>query len=506
MSLTSEVKTYLDKWFDERRDALISDLARLCAVRSVFDTPKPGAPYGEPARAALDLSCEIMRSLGFEPTIYKDMLAQCDLGDAALPAVGIIAHVDVVAASGGAWTSDPFTLTERGGSLYARGVTDDKGPAIASIYALAAARDAAIACGATLTSEMEAFFALCPSPIVAVTGSDGKTTTTTIIAELLRAGGFTVHLGGNLGTPLLDKVPLFEASDYAVVELSSFQLMTMQRPPQIAVVTNVSPNHLDKHTDYTEYIDAKRNVFVSQSNSQKLVLNYDNEITRGFAKNANAEVSFFSSKSRPERGVFLDGTVICDAETGAEILKSENIFIPGAHNVENFMAAICAVRPLVSDEIIERVAREFRGVEHRIEFVRELRGVRYYNDSIASSPSRTIAGLRSFDKKVILVAGGRDKGVPFDSLAPEVVARVKTLILTGETAEKIKSAVESYSEYRSEPQIIVESEFERAVQTAYSIAAQGDIVILSPASTSFDRFVNFEERGNYFKNIVNKLQ
>ena len=366
----------------------------------------------------------------------------------------------------------------------------------------------AVSRGAVLTSEMEAFFDVCPCEIIAVTGSDGKTTTTTLISELLKAQGFTVHLGGNIGTPLLCRADGMSPDDFAVVELSSFQLMTMKKSPRIAVVTNVAPNHLDIHRDMEEYVDAKRNVFRNQGPDGLAVFNLDNDITRGFAEEAKGRVAFFSRREPVENGVYCRDGVIYDVRDGrAEpVLETGGIKIPGVHNIENYMAAYAAVRDIVTAETLRGVAGSFGGVEHRIELVRVLRGVRYYNDSIASSPSRTTAGLRSFTQKVILIAGGKDKGVPFDSLGPEIIEHVKKLVLTGLTADKIRAAVENAPGYLGEPGIFTVPDFRDAVIKASELAEEGDIVILSPACTSFDRFRNFEERGNRFKEIVNGLE
>ncbi|MDR0906425.1 MAG: UDP-N-acetylmuramoyl-L-alanine--D-glutamate ligase [Oscillospiraceae bacterium] len=341
---------------------------------------------------------------------------------------------------------------------------------------------AAVARGATLTSETEAFFEVCPCRIIAITGSDGKTTTSTLIAEMLRREGYTVHLGGNIGTPLLDRADEMKPTDFAVLELSSFQLISMTRSADIAVITNVTPNHLDIHKDFDEYVDAKRNVFAHQGENGIVVLNADDEICRKFAAEARGEVRFFN-----EQKIDFD------------------IKIPGAHNVLNYKAAITALKDIVSAEAIRATAREFGGVEHRNEFVRELRGVKFYNSSIDSSPTRTTAAIRSYGQKVILIAGGKDKGIAYDSIGLPIVENVKTLVLTGMTADKIRAAVENCADYHGEPQIIFEPEFEAAVKTAAGVAASGDIVVLSPASTSFDRFANFEERGNYYKEIVNGL-
>ncbi len=362
----------------------------------------------------------------------------------------------------------------------------------------------AVELGAELTSEMEVFFSVCPCRIFAVTGSDGKTTTTTIIAGLLEASGYRTYVGGNIGRPLLSLVGEMRPDDMAVVELSSFQLMTMGQSPDVAVVTNLAPNHLDVHRDMREYIDAKRNIFLHQTSEGLLVLNADNEITAAFAQEARGEVTQFSRRKALGRGVWVkDGTIVADARP---VLPVRDILIPGDHNVENYMAAIAAVDGLVSDETIRSFARSFAGVPHRIELVRELGGVRYYNDSIASSPSRTTAGLRSFSQKVILIAGGYDKHIPYDTLGPEITRAVKILILVGATGPKIKQAVLDAPDYQTGAPVILERETLReAVNMAHDMARPGDVVLLSPASASFDQFKNFEERGNAFKNYVSKL-
>ena len=373
--------------------------------------------------------------------------------------------------------------------------------------------NAAVERGSTLTSEMEVFFEVCPCPILAVTGSDGKTTTTTIIAELLRAAGKTVHLGGNIGHPLLSETGGMRAGDIAVLELSSFQLMTMTRSPHIAVVTNLAPNHLDVHKDYAEYISAKENIFTHQSASDIAVFNADNEVTRSFVGRQRGALRTFSRRETVERGAYLapddagEGQAIwISNENGRrQVLSLAEIKLPGVHNVENYMAAIAAVDRLVPDKIIRDFAKNFGGVEHRIELVRELDGVRYYNDSIASSPSRTIAGLNAFPEKVILIAGGKDKGISYGSLGPVVNEHVKLLILCGATAGVIRASVEQAENYGGLEIADVE-DYHQAVSLARSRAKEGDVVILSPASTSFDRFANFMERGRVFKEIVNSLK
>ncbi len=363
--------------------------------------------------------------------------------------------------------------------------------------------------GAVLTSEMEVFFEVCPCTIIAVTGSDGKTTTTTIIAELLKAAGKRVWVGGNIGHPLLCEADGMLATDYAVLELSSFQLMTMKHSPHIAVVTNLAPNHLDIHRDMAEYVAAKENIFRHQSGEDVVVFNADNDITAEQSRRAPGRARLFSRQDEVADGVFLRGEDIVCRSGGHErvVMTTGDIKIPGVHNVENYMAAIAAVDGLVPDEVIRDFAREFGGVEHRIELVRTYRGVRYYNDSIASSPSRTIAGLRSFHEKVILIAGGYDKHIPFDVLGPEIVEHVKLLVLCGATADKIRAAVENAPGYQpGKPEIRDVTPFTAAVEAARDRAQPGDVVTLSPACAAFDQFKNFAERGKFFKSIVNGWQ
>ncbi|MGM9618438.1 MAG: UDP-N-acetylmuramoyl-L-alanine--D-glutamate ligase [Oscillospiraceae bacterium] len=368
---------------------------------------------------------------------------------------------------------------------------------------------AAVERGSVLTSEMEAFFEVCPCRILAVTGSDGKTTTTTLVSELLKAAGKTVHVGGNIGHPLLAEAGDMSAEDFAVLELSSFQLMTMRRSADVAVVTNLSPNHLDVHKDYAEYIAAKENIFLHQDERGVLILNADNADDVKLAEKARGEVLWFSRQKAVAHGVYQQGEDILLAENGSvrKVLSVGDIRIPGVHNIENYMAAIAMVRGLVPDETVREVARSFAGVAHRIELVRTLRGVRYYNDSIASSPSRTIAGLRSFPEKVILIAGGKDKGIPYDAIGPEIRDHVKALFLTGMTSEKIRRAVTDSPDYRAEELPIWEFEdFRETILAAAAYAKEGDVVLLSPASTSFDKFRNFAHRGDTFRAIVEELK
>jgi len=354
--------------------------------------------------------------------------------------------------------------------------------------------------GAQVTSEMEAFFEVCPCRLLAVTGSDGKTTTTTLVSEMLKAAGKTVWLGGNIGTPLLPLVRQMQEEDFAVVELSSFQLMDMTRSPQRAIITNLAPNHLDIHKDMEEYVDSKKNIFRFQQPGDLLILNADNELTAGFV--GNGITRFFSRQGKPAHVYLRDGIIY---RGGEAVLNTSDILIPGVHNVENYMAAIAMVENLVEDETIRQVARNFGGVEHRIELVRIKDGVWFYNDSIASSPSRTIAGLRSFSEKVLLIAGGYDKHIPYDVLGPEICAHVKHVFLCGATAPQIRSAVENCGDFHGQVELTDCGNFENAVRTAAAAAREGDIVLMSPASASFDEFKNFMVRGQFFKKIVKEL-
>lgn len=362
--------------------------------------------------------------------------------------------------------------------------------------------------GIAVTSEMEVFFDLCPATIFAVTGSDGKTTTTTLIAKMLEAEGKKVFVGGNIGKPLLPEIENITADDFVVVELSSFQLISMRKSPDVAVVTNVAPNHLDVHKDMDEYVEAKKNVLLHQNAFSRTVLNVDNDITNDFRRYVRGQSLSFSMEGPIKNGAWLDsdGTLhMAYRGIDVPVLHRDDITILGDHNVANYLAAIAAVWGYVGTDTINKVAKEFTGVEHRIEFVKEINGVKYFNDSIASSPTRTIAGLKAFNQKVMLIAGGYDKHIPFEPLAPYLVEKVKKLYLCGHTAEKIEKALTEYEGYNGSPEIIRVKDLEAAVLAAHKDAVKGDIVTLSPACASFDAFPNFVARGNYFKELVNKL-
>lgn len=363
--------------------------------------------------------------------------------------------------------------------------------------------------GVVITTEMEVFFDLCPCKIYAVTGSDGKTTTTTLISEFLQASGVTVHKGGNIGRALLPIIEQIQDTDAAVVELSSFQLLSMRQSPDVAVITNIAPNHLDVHGTMEEYIQAKTNLIAHQNAFSKTILNADNTLTWNLAPMVRGMLVAFTRKTVPAYGAFLreDG-MLCyqNGDTCTPVVAASDIRIPGIHNVENYLAAISAVWGEVSTDVIVQVAKTFGGVEHRIEFVRERKGVKWYNDSIATSPTRVLAGLNSFQTKLTVIMGGYDKKIPFEPMAETVCDKVKTVILMGVTAPKIEAAIRGAKNYQEgHPQLLHVETMEEAVQTADQITKPGDIVTLSPACASFDKYPNFEERGLHYKRLVKEL-
>lgn len=363
--------------------------------------------------------------------------------------------------------------------------------------------------GIVVTSEMEVFFDLCPCKIYGITGTDGKTTTTTIITEMLERSGKKVHKGGNIGRALLPIIEEISPDDIAVVELSSFQLISMRKSPDTAIITNIYPDHLNVHKSMEEYIGAKKNLILHQNAFSKTVLNLDNERTNALSDEVRGSLLKFSRLSKPQRGSFLDENgwlCFTDGEKTEKLVHKDSIKIPGLHNVENYLAAIAAVHGDVSVEAIRETAENFGGVEHRIEFVRELDGVKYYNDSIATSPVSVIAGLNAFSQKLIVIAGGSDKKLDYTTMSEAINNKVKALILLGATADKIEAAVKGYSGYDENNCRIYRVEtMEEAVAKAREIAKNGDIVTLSPASASFDHYKNFEERGKHYKGIVNAL-
>lgn len=362
--------------------------------------------------------------------------------------------------------------------------------------------------GAIVTSEIEMLMKLCPGKVIGVTGSDGKTTTTTLIYEILKANGYHCYLGGNIGMPLFTKLEEMTPEDIVVLELSSFQLMEMEISPSISVITNISPNHLNIHKDYEEYINAKKNIFKYQNEDGIIVLNYDNPLTRAASKEANGKVVFFSSKNKLDDGIIVDGDVIkeCNDKLRRHILNVKDVALRGTHNYENICAAIAATKALVNIEGCTKAVQEFKGVQHRLELVRQIDGVKWYNDSIGTSPTRTIAGLKSFDEEIVLIAGGYDKHLDYTPIAKPILEKVESLILIGDTAPKIFEVVKAEAEKQGKDiKIYMCDEFKNVVLVAKKVAKPGQIVLFSPASASFDMFKNFEERGNKFKELVNNL-
>ena len=362
--------------------------------------------------------------------------------------------------------------------------------------------------GAIITTEIEMLIEMSPAKVIGVTGSDGKTTTTSLIASILKKAGYNTWIGGNIGTPLFTKLPEIKEDDIVVLELSSFQLMGMKVSPSISVITNITPNHLNVHKDYEEYIDAKKNIFKYQDENGILVLNYDNEITNKCSKEANGKVIFFSSKEKLENGYIVDDKIIkqCQDNVRKYILDTSEVKLRGNHNFENIATALAATEGLVKPDIAVEAIKEFNSVEHRLEFVREIDGVKWYNDSVSSSPTRTIAGLNSYEENIVLIAGGYDKNLDYTPIAKPIVEKVKCLILLGQTSGKIFEAVKEELELQNKQlPIYMCNTLEETVEQAKKHAKSGDVVLFSPASASFDMFKNFADRGNKFKDIVNTL-
>lgn len=362
--------------------------------------------------------------------------------------------------------------------------------------------------GAILTSEIEMLMKLCPGKVIGVTGSDGKTTTTTLISEIIKAGGYECYVGGNIGTPLFTKLKDIMPDDVVVLELSSFQLMGMEISPDIAVITNISPNHLNIHKDYEEYIEAKKNIFKYQNKDGILVTNFDNEITKNASMQAKGKVIYFSSKIKLDNGYIVDGNTIkqCEDKLRKHLLSSKDIIIRGTHNYENICAALAATETLVDKDIAIETCKNFKGVAHRIEFVKEINRVKWYNDSASSTPTRTISGINSFHEDIVLIAGGSDKNLDYTPLAKPIIDNVKVLILMGETSEKIFNCVKNEEEKsKKQIKIFTCSSLNQAVILAKRNSKPGQVVLFSPASASFDMFKNMYDRGNQFKAIVQKM-
>ncbi len=362
--------------------------------------------------------------------------------------------------------------------------------------------------GAIVTTEIEMLMKMCPCKIIGVTGSDGKTTTTSLIHHILQKTNRKVYLGGNIGIPLFTKLEEMEPKDLVVLELSSFQLMQMEVSPDIAIITNISPNHLNIHKDYQEYIDSKKNIFKYQNEKGILILNYDNEITRNCCKEAKGKVIFFSSNEKLDNGFIIDGNLIklSEDKIRKHILNTKEVQLKGKHNYENIATALAATQTLIDLDLAIKAVKEFKGVEHRLEFVREIDKIKWYNDSSSSSPTRTISGLKAFDERITLIAGGYDKNLDYEPIAKPIIENVSNLILMGQTSGKIFDVVKQELEnQQKELPIYMSNSLEQSINLAKKVTSSGEIVLFSPASASFDMFKNAVERGNKFKELVQKL-
>lgn len=362
--------------------------------------------------------------------------------------------------------------------------------------------------GAIVTTEIEMLMKLAPCKIIGITGSDGKTTTTSLVYSILKKAGYNTYLGGNIGLPIFTKLDEITPEDIIVLELSSFQLMGMEQSPNIGVITNITPNHLNIHKDYQEYIDAKKNIFKYQKENDIVVLNYDNEITRKCIREANSKVVLFSGKEKLESGFIVDNNTIKQCEDGVRkhILDTSEVLLRGEHNYENIATALAVTKSLVDIDTAIQAVKEFKAVEHRLEFVKEINGSKWYNDSVSSSPTRTIAGLNSFNEDIVLIAGGYDKNLDYTPIAKPILAKVKTLILLGQTSGKIFEAVKREEEKeRKNIDIHMCETLEETVNLAKKLSKPGEVVLFSPASASFDLFKNFADRGEKFKKLVNQL-
>lgn len=352
--------------------------------------------------------------------------------------------------------------------------------------------------GVYITTEVREVLKMCPCKVIGITGSDGKTTTTTLINLVLKANGYKTFLGGNIGTPLFTKINEMTEKDIVVLELSSFQLMDMDVSPDISVITNITPNHLDKHTDLEEYIEAKKSIY--KNKGSVLVLNDDNEITKNLT--SEREIRKYSRfHQTPYFHVDNDKIYL----NGKEIVKTKEFLIRGTHNYENICACLTALYDMIDLEKSLKAIKEFGGVEHRLEFVREMNNVKWYNDSVSSSPTRAIAGLYTYDEDIVLIAGGYDKNLDYTPIAKPILEKVRVLILLGDTKEKIYEAV-TKAKTNESIEIYKCNSLKETIKVAKDKALSGNVVLFSPASASFDMFKNFADRGEQFKKIVKNME
>jgi UDP-N-acetylmuramoylalanine--D-glutamate ligase len=362
-----------------------------------------------------------------------------------------------------------------------------------------------------IDTELNIFFKLCPAPIMGVTGSNGKTTTTTLLGTMLKEGGINTWVGGNIGISLLEHIDEIKKDDVIVLEISSFQLDNLSRikmSPYVSIVTNIAPNHLDRHKNLTDYIDAKKAIIRYQKEDGYAILNYDDPVLRKWESECKGNVLWFSARKDVKQGVFLrNNEIIIDYDSKRIAIPClSQIKIKGMHNIQNIMAAVCAANVMrVDAEAIKNAIINFPGIEHRLEFVSSINGVQYYNDSKATTPEAAIAGIRAFDSPIILIAGGYDKEVSLNQFAQECVKNTKCVILIGKTAETIQNLIQNLKGEKTIPEVYLATSLDESVRKASSVAETGDVVLLSPACASYDMFSNYEERGKRFKELVSQL-
>ena len=361
--------------------------------------------------------------------------------------------------------------------------------------------------GESVIGEIELASLFLPGPIVAITGSNGKTTTTTLTGEIMAAAGFSTLVGGNIGTPAISLAERAQAETVTVLEVSSFQLETIQTfRPKVAVVLNVTPDHLDRHRTFEIYADAKARVFENQQGSDFAVLNADDPTCVAMGARTHAEVFWFSRQKEVEQGAWVrDGNIVFrDAKGQREILQVSEIPLKGAHNLENVLAAVCASALMgCAPDKIRQAVQAFKAVEHRLEFVATIRGVDYYNDSKATNVDATIKALESFPANIHLILGGKDKGSDYTVLNDLLRQRVKRVYTIGAAAAKIESQI--VSSKNGGPELVHAETLENAIRKAIAVARPGDVVLLAPACASFDQFKSYEHRGKVFKDVVHSL-
>lgn len=364
--------------------------------------------------------------------------------------------------------------------------------------------------GIALTNDAQLFVERCSAPIVGITGSAGKTTTTTLTGEILRAAHYETWVGGNIGNPLIGDLDQIMPTHRVVMELSSFQLDVMTISPQVAGVLNITPNHLDRHKTMDAYTEAKAHILDHQTFDDTAVLGYDNPIARALSGRTRGYVRFFSREKLIGRGAFLKGDrVIVVQNREQEVCRLGDIQLRGDHNVQNVLAACALTAALgVEPDAMAHAIREFKGVAHRLELVRDVNGVKYYDASISTAPERLMADLHVYDEPVVLLAGGRDKHLPWDEAARQIVERVRELIVFGEMAGLVQAAVEAQLD-QSDARVLAgihhAATLEEAVAIAARVAQAGDVVLLSPGGTSYDAFKDFAERGDKFQELVKAL-